>query len=292
MSKICVAALCALALAAHAQTLSPKWEELTAEDFVTAVKQAQGTCVLPFGILEKHGPSGPLGTDLINLRYTVLQAVKQEYALVFPEYYFGQIFEAQHQPGTIAYSSKLQLQMLQETVDEMARNGCEKIVIANGHGGNNALLQYFIGIQLESLRDYVVYTFNGVIVTSTNDAPPAARPSAPGVDGHAGEGELAITMAARPELGHPERGGRESGANQRALQLPAGVSTAINWYSMYPNHYNGDASGATGVRGQALVDSTAAQLAAALRAIKSDTVAPRLQKEFFNLTKKPLETKQ
>ncbi len=287
-----VAVFCAFIAAAHAQTLSPKWEELTAEDFVAAMKQAQGTCVLPFGIVEKHGPSGPLGTDLINIRYTVMQAVKQEYVLVFPEYYFGQIFEAQHQPGTIAYSPRLQLQMLQETVDEMARNGCQKIVIANGHGGNNGLLQYFIGIQLETQRDYVVYSYNSVTVTSGNNAPPTARPSAPGVDGHAGEGEVAIAMAARPELGHPERGGRESGANQRRLDLPAGVSTAINWYSMYPNHYNGDASGATAARGQALVDMASAQLANALRAIKADTIAPRLQKEFFEQTKRPLETKQ
>jgi hypothetical protein len=31
-----------------------------------AIKQAQGTCVLPFGIIEKHGPQLPLGTDLIT----------------------------------------------------------------------------------------------------------------------------------------------------------------------------------------------------------------------------------
>jgi creatinine amidohydrolase len=32
-----------------------------------------------------------------------MQAVKTQYAVVFPEYYFGQIAEARHQPGTIAY---------------------------------------------------------------------------------------------------------------------------------------------------------------------------------------------
>ena len=57
---------------------------------------------------------------------------------MFPEYYVGQIFEARHHPGTVAYSSHLQLQMLQETVSEMARNGCKKIIIVNGHGGNNS----------------------------------------------------------------------------------------------------------------------------------------------------------
>jgi hypothetical protein len=36
--------------------LSVHWEELTGPDFVTAIHQAQGVCVLPFGIIEKHGP--------------------------------------------------------------------------------------------------------------------------------------------------------------------------------------------------------------------------------------------
>ena len=134
--------------ALHAQTLSPKWEELTAPDFVTAIHQSQNTCVLPFGILEKHGPSGPIGTDLIDVRYITTKAVQKEYALMFPEYYVGQIFEARHQPGAIAYSSQLQLQMLQETVSEMGRNGCHKILIASGHGGNTNLLNYFLQIQL------------------------------------------------------------------------------------------------------------------------------------------------
>jgi creatinine amidohydrolase len=291
-TTICAATLCVFPAASQAQTVSPKWEELTAEDFITAIRQADGVCVLPFGIVEKHGPAGPLGTDLINIRFTVLAAVRKEYALVFPEYYFGQIFEAQHQPGTIAYSSKLQMQMLEETVEEMARNGCQKIVIANGHGGNDGLLQFFITTQLESPHNYVVYAWNGLGGSNANDIPPAARPSRPGVDGHAGENEVANVMASRPDLGHPDRGSRESGANLQRLDLPAGVSTAISWYSMYPNHYMGDASGATATRGTASVEYAASQFAQALRAIKEDVVAPRLQKEFFDLSRKPLETKQ
>src|SRR5713101_494342 len=74
--------------------LSPKWEELTAADFREAIQQSKGTCILPFGILEKHGPHLPIGTDLLNVRYASLHAAEQEFAVVFPEYYFGQIFEA------------------------------------------------------------------------------------------------------------------------------------------------------------------------------------------------------
>ena len=78
---------------------------------------------------------------------------------MFPEYYFGQIFEARHEPGTIAYSPHLQMELLQETTDEMARNGCKKILIVNGHGGNEHLLPCFAQTQLAAPHDYVVYVF-------------------------------------------------------------------------------------------------------------------------------------
>ena len=141
--------------------LSVHWEELTASDFHDGISHGQGTCLLPFGILEKHGPHLPLGNDLLNVRYAALKAAEQEYAIVFPEYYFGQIFEAKHQPGTVAYSTRLQLDLLQETVSEMGRNGCKKIVIISGHGGNTNLVQFFAQTQLETPKDYVVYALTG-----------------------------------------------------------------------------------------------------------------------------------
>ena len=99
----------AMAAAVNAQTnLSAKWEELTAGDFQKAIAKAQGTCLLPFGIIEKHGPHLPLGTDLLDVRYVTEHAVLQEYAVIFPAYYFGQIFEAKHEPGTLAYSPEMQ----------------------------------------------------------------------------------------------------------------------------------------------------------------------------------------
>jgi creatinine amidohydrolase len=273
-----------LAARAGAQPLPAKWEELTAADFVRALQASSGVCVLPFGILEKHGPSGPLGTDLINVRVTTLQAVTDEYAIVFPEYYFGQIFEAKHQPGTIAYSSHLQLELLQETVAEMARNGCRKIVIVNGHGGNTLLIQYFAQTQLDSPKDYIVYAV-GALGPPQGTA--GTAPSRPGVDGHAGEGEISNVMASRPDLAHPERASTESGADLNRLELPEGVYTGIWWFAKFPNHYGGDAAGATAARGAALTSATAVRIANAIRAIKRDEVGPRLQKEFFDRAARP-----
>lgn len=93
--------------------------------------------------MEKHGSQLPLGTDLYMLRECSLRVAEQEYTVVFPWYYFGQINEARHQPGTISYLPELIWQMLQETLDKLYRNGFEKIIIVNGHGDNNAFLNYF-----------------------------------------------------------------------------------------------------------------------------------------------------
>ena len=46
--------------------LATQWEELTAPDFVKAVAKSGKVCILPTGIIEKHGPHMPLGTDLIS----------------------------------------------------------------------------------------------------------------------------------------------------------------------------------------------------------------------------------
>jgi len=278
-----------LTLPLPAQPLPAKWEELTGPDFVQALDQARGVCLLPFGIIEKHGPSGPLGTDLINVRYATVNATKQEYAIVFPEYFAGQIFEAKHQPGTIAYSSHLQMEMLQETTQEMARNGCRKIIIVNGHGGNNSLLQYFVHEQIEHARGYVVYS---LMNTGGGPEQGPAAPSKPGVDGHAGEGEISNVMASRPDLAHPERAGSESGKDQRRLDLPEGMSTGINWYSRFPNHYQGDATGATAARGQAAQQIRSDKIAAAIRAAKADETSLRLQNEFQEAERRPMNTKQ
>lgn len=292
------AALCAMALGAAllasaglAQSLTPKWEELTAEDFVKAIDLAKGVCLLPAGVIEKHGPAGPLGVDMLNVRYPALTAAKQEYAVVFPHFYVGQIFEAKQQPGTLAYSTRLQMDMLRETVSEMARNGCTKVVLVNGHGGNNGLLQFFMQTMLETPKDYLVYLYSGM-GAANQPIPDAAKPSRPGVDGHAGESEIASVMASTPGSAHPERSRRQSGEDQKRLSLPAGVSTAISWYASYPNHYQGDSSGATAERGEALNQLSAARLAAAIQGIKADESAPRLQRQFFDESLRPLQTKQ
>jgi creatinine amidohydrolase len=268
------------------QKLSSHWEELSADDFRHAIQQAKGTCILPFGILEKHGPHLPLGTDLINVRYAALHAAEQEYAIVFPEYYFGQIFEAKHEPGTIAYSRDLELKLLQETTDEMARNGCKKIIIVNGHGGNESLLPFFAQSQLEKPHDYVVYIQRGANRAPNN---PLKKDT---LDMHAGQSETSNTMISRPDLVHLDRAAQESGADQKHDPLPETIYTGIWWYARFPDHYSGDGTIASKELGEADMQHWVSTIAEAIRAIKADENSLRLQNEFFEKSRHPLDTKQ
>ncbi|MGE5205002.1 MAG: creatininase family protein [Chlamydiota bacterium] len=274
------------ALAWPQNKLSVHWEELTAPDFVRAIHQSQGTCLLPFGILEKHGPHLPLGNDLINARYIALHAAEQEYAVVFPQYYFGQIFEAKHQPGTIAYSPQMQMDLLQETSDEMARNGCKKIIIVNGHGGNEHLLPFFAQSQLYEPHDYVVYIY------AHGEVPPGGPPKKTTLDMHAGESETSDTLVSRPDLVHMDRAQQQSGADLNRQHLPPSLYTGIWWYAKFPNHYSGDGSAATKELGEYRMNAQIKGLVEAIRAVKADNVSLQLQKEFYQKSTHPLDTKQ
>jgi creatinine amidohydrolase len=269
------------------QSLSVRWDELVAGDFVAAIEKAQNTCVLPIGILEKHGPHLPIGTDLLNVRWASLKGAQKEYAVVFPEYYFGQIFEARQQPGTLAYSLATQLTLLQETVSEMARNGCKKVVIVNGHGGNESLLPLFGQSQLASQRDYVVYVF-GLPNENVPGRPALKTP----FDMHGGEVETSNMLIARPDLVHQDRAGQQSGADQQRQHLPDSVYTGIWWYARFPNHYAGDASTANKELGAFDQKTWSKEIADALKAIKADDVSLKLQNQFFEDAKHPLDTKQ
>jgi len=288
LSVFCTSNLLSQSPAAQTK-LSVHWEELSAAEFKDAIARSQGTCLLPFGIMEKHGPHLPLGNDLLNVRYAALNAAQQEYAVVFPEYYFGQIFEAKHQPGTVAYSRGLQLQLLQETTDEMARNGCKKIIIVNGHGGNNSLLPFFAQSQLESPRDYVVYVQS--IARSAPGEP--QHKSDRSTDMHAGESETSVSMIARPDLVHLDRAKQESGADQGRLKaLPEGLYTGIWWYARFPNHYAGEGGVASRELGDFEAKTWINTVVQAIRAVKADSESLRLQNEFFERSKKPLDTPQ
>jgi creatinine amidohydrolase len=270
--------------------LPVKYEELTAPDFVKAVAKSEATCLIPLGVIEKHGPHLPLGTDLLNVRLVALRAAQQEYTIVFPEYFFSQIFEAKHQPGTLAYSQELMWEVLEETCDELGRNGIKKIILVSGHGGNNSFLPYFCQAQLARRKDYALYLYRPTGDPEAETRVRKMRKTTTG--GHADEEETAVMLVNRPELVHLERAKDQSGADQKRLTELPDFYTGIWWYASYPNHYAGDGSPASRELGEVLVQSDVRQLVKAIQEVKKDTSVLELQRRFFDEADNPLKTPQ
>jgi creatinine amidohydrolase len=70
-----------------------QWENLTSPDFAAAQRET-GVCVLALGVLERHSEHLPLGTDFLNAHRLACLAAEREPAVVFPPFYFGQIYPA------------------------------------------------------------------------------------------------------------------------------------------------------------------------------------------------------
>jgi creatinine amidohydrolase len=273
------------AATARAQDLPARWDELTASDWPKALERSAHTAILPIGVLEKHGPHAPIGSDLIHVREWAARVTKQEYAVVFPDYFYGQIYEARHQPGTFALPSRLIWDLLDATCEEIARNGFSKILIVNGHGGNPNFLRFFVQAQLERRRDYVVYFYDPAPDPVLSEKMNRMRKSDPATDQHAGERETSTLLYLRPDLVQMDRASHESGGDQKRLGVQD-LYTAIWWYGSYPNHYAGEGAKATREFGELVTEGRLESLRNALQAVKSDTHAPALQKEFFDRTRR------
>jgi creatinine amidohydrolase len=266
------------------QELHSRWDELTASEWPKALRQSDSTCILPIGILEKHGPHAPIGSDLIQVREWTARATKKEYAVVFPDYFYGQINEARHQFGTFALPERIVWDLLEATCDEIGRNGFKKIVIVNGHGGNPELIRYFIQTRLEKQRNYAVYFFEPSSDSVYRKELDALHKSDAATDQHAGERETSALLYLRPDLVKMDSASNESGINQRRLSIP-NIYTAIWWFADYPNHYAGDGSKATQALGKLISEHIIGQLVTALKNVKADTKTLALQKEFFDRVK-------
>jgi creatinine amidohydrolase len=267
---------------AVAQDIPSRWDELIASDWPKAMEKSSRTCILPIGILEKHGMHAPLGSDLIHVREWAARATRKEYAVVFPDYFYGQVYEAQQQPGTFALPSRVVWDLLEATCEEIARNGFNKIVIVNGHGGNPQLLRYFVQSQLEKRRNYAVYFFEPSADPTFTEKVSKLRKTDPAGDMHGGENETSSLLYLRPDLVKQERAVQESGEDRKRMADLPNLYTAIWWYASYPNHYAGEAEKASRELGELITEHRIEQLVNALKAVKADKKTLELQKEYFD----------
>jgi creatinine amidohydrolase len=268
------------------------WLTITSERWAQTVEDCAGLCLLPMGCIERHGPHLAVGCDQLTVDAVARLAAEVEPAIVFPSYFFGKIWTARHYAGTFALGRNLLLDLLEATLDEIARNGLKKVLIVNGHGGNTAMLHFFLRSLLAEPRDYVAYATNSYEMDEATRQEWAGMVEAPGGE-HADEGETSWFMHLRPDLVHMEDlSDPEDGRDRQTQKGLEGLANPAGWLGRFPTHYSGDARAATPEKGEFLVRAQVERLVRQMRAVKADDVTAGLLETFYRQSAGPQRGRQ
>ena len=123
----------------------------------------KAVAVLPIGAVEQHGPHLPVGTDYLaaedvaDLAMEKLNSDSQFFLL--PTVTYALSIEHIHVPGTITLMPETLIHVLTDIGDSLLRLGVKKLVLVNGHGGNDSAIQ--IAGRLLRGKGMMVYMVNG-----------------------------------------------------------------------------------------------------------------------------------
>ncbi len=257
------------------------WIELTAKELEQAVVTCKGVCVVPVGVIEKHGDHLPLGMDMLEAHEIARRAAEKEDVMVFPDYYLGQNTHAKTQPGAIALKYELLIPVLESLCDEIARNGFDRIILMTTHGGNNHLLASLLEKMLDAPKNYTLYTM-------FSQYPPAGDILKGVEDGHAGEREISSLLAFRPELvrdTYPADYGLDMKRENAFIDY--GVNTATGWYASHPGMLGCDKTPGTREKGEYILEYRVQKLVEIIRLVKEDDTPVRLYREFSECARHP-----
>jgi len=288
------------------------WENMREEEFDTALNTLGKLCVIPLGCLEKHGQHLPVGTDTYIAQSLAESATEIEDVVIFPAgMWLGEVscFHAEDDPaktrlrGCIGLSPKTLLTVLEELCDEIARNGFEKILILNSHGGNVPMLDYFIRAQCYNKKDYAtMWTWANLDEQITPEAilkrikedrgslPMLTDEDIKTLKGFAEKGfggdhadfrETALIMAEYPSLVAEDRYDAESGESLHAADYlyEEGINYGQAWISDHPNSYSGyPPYGCTETIGQAMMKICTERLVRIFRLLKNDNKCVEMAK--------------
>jgi len=225
-----------------------------------AADMASVIAVLPVAAVEQHGPHLPVGTDAEIMRGFLARMVERMPeplpVLFLPIQSVGTSREHLQFPGTLTLSPETAIKAWIEIGESVARAGCRKLVIANSHGGNTAVLD----IVARELR--VRY---GMLVV------PASLHRFGYPDGlfdlqerqhgiHGGDIETSLMLAFRPDLVRPEEiadfvpTSVEIAQNFQWLRATGPLSFAWMAQDLSPGGAMGNAAHANSDKGERLAD--------------------------------------
>ena len=242
--------------------METRWMYLTSEELGALREKVNNVCVISWGAVEKHGLHLPLGTDTLNAERIVKMASDIEPVCLFPTIPFGDMScgHPSTPVGTISLPMETEMLLLEQLCEQIARHGFNKILIYNGHGGNNAWMSAFLQKQGQKKRNYVVAVLavrERAVVEMAQYLEANGSGSIPELTpedekivldhfhsgiptGHGCFCETAYTMGTAPDSVHLDRLGIEDGRCRHKTDYfkDAGIQIRdYGWFEDYPDSY-------------------------------------------------------
>jgi creatinine amidohydrolase len=217
-------------------------------------EKAWQVAVLPFGATEPHNLHMPYSTDNLQVEMVGRLACERAYqsgarVILLPTMPFGVNTNYFEVPGALACSvtPTTLLHLITDLVDALERQGVRKVVLLNGHGGNELKplmrqLHHRTKVFL-CLCDW--YRVAGDLMPKIFDKPGE----------HADEIETSMGLAYFPELIHLEKADAGTAKPSRLDAINRGwISITRPWHLATTNTGLGDPSKASAEKGRKLMD--------------------------------------
>ena len=214
--------------------------------------------VLPWGATEPHNYHLPYGTDVIECDYVAAEAARIAWeagarVVVLPTVPFGVNTGQLDLRLTINMNPSTQFAVLNDIVDSLSQQGIPKLVIVNGHGGND--FRQMIR-ELQPRSDVFICTLNWWQVVDAS-----AFFQEPG--DHAGELETSAMMHIAPDLVLPLSEAGNGAARRFAIQaLRQGwVWSPRKWTQVTRDTGTGNPAAATAEKGRCHLTAATEEIA-------------------------------
>lgn len=210
--------------------------------------------VLPFGATEPHNLHMPYGTDNLQVEEIGQRACEKAYraggkVLLLPTIPYGVNTNHLKVPGGLACSvtPTTLIRLVSDLVDSMERQGIRKMVLLNGHGGNELK-----PLMRELHHRTKVHLFLCDWYRMAADLYPTIFKE-PGE--HADEVETSLGLACFPELLRPEQADAGAARPTRFEAVNRGwVSITRPWHLVTTNTGLGNPAAASADKGRRLMD--------------------------------------
>ena len=240
----------------------PRAHVLHEANYGQLLERRPNVAVLPWGATEAHNFHMPHGTDVIEAvslaeRAADLAVSAGARVVVLPAIPYGNNAQQQDQVATVHFSTATALAILRDVTDSLVRQGIDRLVIVNGHGGND-FKPLVRDCQLTSGMTILVVDFWKL-------CPDVFSAVFPNPGDHAGQLETSLLLHLRPEWMEMHR----AGSGQAAARLSEGIRqahawTPRPWSKVQPDTGSGDPAGSSAALGARAFEAAAASLATLL----------------------------